>query len=190
MIFASNNKGKLREIRKIFDEYEVKSLNDVGIDIDVEEDQDSFYGNALKKAKEIYEIAKEPVIADDSGICINVFDGWPGVLTHRFLGENSTPRERNIAMLEKLKESEDRSASVVCNLVYYDGSNIVVGEGIINGIIAKECRGENGFGFDEIFELSNGSTLAELSIEEKNKISARALAAVDLKNKLKKGDYK
>lgn len=186
MIFASNNKGKLREIRDIFKEYEVKSLKEAEIDIEVDEDQDSFYGNALKKAKEIYEIVKEPVIADDSGICINVFEGWPGVLTHRFLGENSTSRERNLAMLEKLKESEDRSAAVVCSLVYYDGKDIVAGEGVINGTIAHECRGENGFGFDEIFELSNGYTMAELSIPEKNKISARSLAAVDLKKKLEK----
>lgn len=186
MIFASNNKGKLREIKEIFAEYEVKSLKEAGIDIEVDENQDSFYGNALKKAKEIYEIAKEPVIADDSGICINVFNGWPGVLTHRFLGEDSTPRERNLAMLDKLKDSDDRSAAVVCDLVYYDGKDIIVGEGIINGTIAQECRGENGFGFDEIFELSNSSTMAELSIEEKNKISARSLAAIDLKEKLKK----
>lgn len=186
MIFASNNKGKLREIREIFDEYGVKSLNEAGIDIDVEEDQDSFYGNALKKAKEIYAIAKEPVIADDSGICVNIFNGWPGVLTHRFLGEDSTPRERNLAILDKIKECEDRSASVVCNLVYYDGKDIVVGEGIINGLIADDCRGDNGFGFDEIFELEDGRTMAELTIEEKNTISARYLAAVDLKNKLNK----
>ena len=188
MIFASNNKGKLREIREIFDEYEVKSLNEAGINIDVEEDQDSFYGNALKKAKEIYEIAKEPVVADDSGLSIDIFEGWPGVLTHRFMGEEATDDDRNNAILDKMKNYKDdeRAAKVICNLVYYDGTNIIVGEGILEGRIPEIRRGTNGFGFDDVFELENGRTLAELSSEEKNKISARYLAAVDLKNKLNK----
>lgn len=184
MIFASNNKGKLNEIKSIFFEEEILSLKEAKIDIDVEEDQDSFYGNALKKAKEIYKLAKVPVIADDSGLCINTFDGWPGVLTHRFAGEEATDAERNEILVEKLKNEKDKSAQVVCNLVYYDGTNIVVGEGIINGQIS-EPRGINGFGFDPIFELENNLTLAELSSEEKNKCSARYLAAKDLKNKLK-----
>ncbi|MDE5888598.1 MAG: RdgB/HAM1 family non-canonical purine NTP pyrophosphatase [Bacilli bacterium] len=185
MIFDSNNKGKLREIKDIFDEYDVKSLSEAGIDIDVEEDQDSFYGNALKKAKEIYEIAKEPVVADDSGLCIDAFNGWPGVLTHRFMGEDANDDDRNNAILEKMK-GNDRTAKVVCNLVYYDGTDIIVGEGVLSGRIPETRRGLNGFGFDDVFELEDGRTLAELTSEEKNKISARYLAAIDLKNKLEK----
>lgn len=184
MIFASNNKGKLREVKAIFEDYEVKSLAEAGINIEVEEDQDSFYGNALKKAKEIYEIAKEPVVADDSGLCIDVYEGWPGVLTHRFMGEEATDDDRNNAILNKMKEESNREAKVVCNLVYYDGKDIVVGEGVLNGNISNERRGSNGFGFDDIFELENGKTLAELSSEEKNEVSARYLAAIDLKEKL------
>lgn len=184
MIFASNNKGKLREVKAIFEDYEVKSLAEAGINIDVEEDQDSFYGNALKKAKEIYEIAKEPVVADDSGLCIDVYEGWPGVLTHRFMGEEATDDDRNNAILNKMKEESNREAKVVCNFVYYDGKDIVVGEGVLNGNISNERRGSNGFGFDDIFELENGKTLAELSSEEKNEVSARYLAAIDLKENL------
>lgn len=184
MIFASNNKGKLREVKAIFEDYEVKSLAEAGINIEVEEDQDSFYGNALKKAKEIYEIAKEPVVADDSGLCIDVYEGWPGVLTHRFMGEEATDDDRNNAILNKMKEESNREAKVACNLVYYDGKDIVVGEGVLNGNISNERRGSNGFGFDDIFELENGKTLAELSSEEKNEVSARYLAAIDLKEKL------
>ena len=101
-----------------------------------------------------------------------------------FLGEDKTDRERNLAIIERCKDLEDRSAKVVCNIVYYNDGKIVVGEGIINGYISKEVRGENGFGFDEIFELENGKTLAELSPSEKNNISARSLALKDLKNKL------
>lgn len=184
MILATNNKGKLKEIKDIFNEYEIFSLKEKNINIDVEEDADSFYGNAYKKAKEIFEISNEPTIADDSGLCINSLDGFPGVMTHRFLGDDTTDEDRNNALIEKLKNSNDRSAKVVCVLVYYDGINTIAGEGILQGNISKARRGLNGFGFDEIFELPNGKTLAELSPEEKNKISARYLAAIDLKNKM------
>ena len=186
MIIATNNKGKIREIKEIFSNYELYSLKDKGIDIDVVEDQDTFYGNALKKAKEIYEITKEAVIADDSGLCIEELDGWPGVLTHRFLGEDATDEERNKAIIDKVKDLDSKKAKVVCNMVYYDGDNTLVGVGEIEGNITSELRGTNGFGFDPIFELSNGKTLAELSPLEKNKVSARYLALIDLKKKLER----
>ena len=183
MIFASNNKGKIKEIKSIFDTEEIISLKEANVDIDVIEDADSFYGNALKKAKEIYELTNIPVIADDSGICIEAFEGWPGVLTHRFAGEEATDEERNTIMVDKISKVENKRAQVICNLVYYDGTNIVVGEGILNGNIVSP-RGTNGFGFDPIFELDSGKTLAELTSEEKNITSARYLAALDLKKKL------
>ena len=141
--------------------------------------------NATKKAKEIYEIAHEEVIADDSGLCINALDGFPGVMTHRFLGDDASDEERNNYLINEVNKYEDRSAQVVCNLVYFDGNETIIGEGILNGYIAKEQRGTNGFGFDSIFELPNGKTLAELTPDEKNEVSARALAASDLKSKLK-----
>ena len=183
MIFASNNKGKINEIKSIFQEDEIISLKEANVEIDVEEDADSFYGNALKKAKEIYKLTKKPVIADDSGICIDALDGWPGVLTHRFAGEEASDEERNQIMVDKLNNIDNKQAKVICNLVYYDGTNIIVGEGILKGNIVSP-RGTNGFGFDPIFELDKGKTLAELSSEEKNITSARYLAALDLKNKL------
>ena len=185
MVLATNNKGKIEEIKKIFNEYEIYSLKEKGIDIDVEEDQDSFLGNAKKKAYEIYTISKEPVVADDSGLCIDVLDGYPGVMTHRFLGDVSD-EERNQYLIDEVNKYDNRSAKVVCVLVYYDGKEYIVGEGILNGIISRERRGSNGFGFDEIFELPNGLTLAELTPDEKNEISARASAAKDLRKKLVK----
>lgn len=181
MILATNNKGKLEEIRKILTDYKIYSLKDKNINVDVEEDKDSFLGNAMKKAKEIYEISHEETIADDSGLCINCLDGFPGVMTHRFLGDDATDRMRNEYLINEVNKYEDRSAQVVCNLVYYDGEKKIVGEGILKGFISKECRGNNGFGFDEIFELPNGLTLAELSLDEKNGISARSIAINDLK---------
>ena len=184
MILATNNKGKLEEFKKIFKDYEVYSLKEKNIDVDVVEDEDTFLGNAKKKAMEIYNISNEETIADDSGLCINCLNGFPGVLTHRFLGEDATDRERNEYLIKEVNKYQDRSAQFICNLVYYDGKKVIVGEGVLNGFISNECRGSNGFGFDEIFELENGLTLAELSSDEKNKISARSLAIKDLKEKL------
>lgn len=184
MIFASNNKGKIKEIKDIFNEEEILSLKDANIEIDVVEDCDTFYGNALKKAKEIYEITKIPVIADDSGLCIEALNDWPGVLTHRFAGEEVSDEERNELIVKKASSLNDKRAKVVCILVYYDGKDIVVGEGILKGFITNP-RGNNGFGFDPIFETETGKTLAEMTSEEKNKYSARYLAAIDLKEKIK-----
>lgn len=185
MIVATNNKGKIQEIKKILSDYEVYSLKEKNIDIDVVEDRDTFLGNATKKAMEVYDVLHEVTLADDSGLCINCLDGFPGVMTHRFLGDDATDKMRNEYLINEVNKYGDRSAQVVCNIVYYDGENTIVGAGILEGFISKECRGNNGFGFDEIFELENGLTLAELSPEEKNKVSARALALSDLKNKLK-----
>lgn len=185
MIIATNNKNKLKEIKEILN-IELKSLKEKDINIEVEEDGSTFYENAYKKAKVIYDLTKEATIADDSGLCISALDDFPGVLTHRFLGEDKTDEERNLALIEKTNKKDDRTAKVICNLVYYDGKNIVVGEGVINGKITTSPRGDNGFGFDPIFELETGKTLAELSKEEKNSVSARFLAAKDLKEKLTK----
>ena len=185
MIVATNNCGKLKEIKAILKDYEIYSLKEKNIDIEVEEDQDSFLGNAEKKAKEIYNVTKEPTIADDSGICVNALNGFPGIMTHRFLGEDATSRERNEYLIKKMNNYQDRSAYVICVIVYYDGKNLITSEGKINGFISKEIRGKNNFGFDEIFELENGKTLAELEPDEKNKISARAIALENLKQKLK-----
>lgn len=184
MIFATNNKGKLREIREILSDYEIISLSDANVDIEVDEDQNTFYGNALKKAQEIYEITGLPVIADDSGLVIDALGTWPGVMTHRFLGDDANDNDRNKALIERADELEDRSATVTCVLVYYDGENTLVGEGNIHGKISNEVKGENGFGFDPVFELSNGKTLAELTPEEKNNVSARYLASICLRDKL------
>ena len=184
MIFASNNLGKLKEIKKIFNDFEINSLKDKNINIDVVEDGETFYDNALKKAKEIYNISKEEVIADDSGLCISCLNGYPGVMTHRFLGDTATDSDRNLALINKVNSFDNRKAYVICSLVYFDGVKIIEGVGKIEGKISHERRGDNGFGFDEIFELANGKTLAELLPEEKNLISARALAAQDLKKKI------
>ena len=184
MIFATNNEGKLRELRSIFKQEEIKSLKEFGISVEICEDQDSFYGNALKKAKEIFKLTGLPVIADDSGLCITALNGFPGVLTHRFSGDNKTDEQINESIIEHCKGLKDRSAKVVCYLVYYDGENEIVAKGEIFGTITLKPRGINGFGFDPIFELNNGKTLAELDPEIKNSCSARYLATKQLYDKL------
>ena len=188
MIFATNNKGKLRELKEIFGDKNIISLKEIGVNIDVVEDQNSFYGNARKKAIEVFNLVKIPVIADDSGLCINALNDFPGVMTHRFLGANKTDKEINDALIKACNNLKDRSAKVVCSLVYYDGVNEVVETGEINGNITLEARGINGFGFDPIFELDDGRTLAELDSDTKNICSARYLAAKKLKKSLNKLD--
>ena len=188
IIVATNNKGKLKEIREILTDYGLLSLEEVGINVKVKEDENTFRGNSLKKANEIFKVANMPCIADDSGLCIDVFDGWPGVETARFLGDKASQEDRNKYILEKMKDKsgEERNAKVVCDIAYVDNENTTVVEGIIEGKISKEERGSNGFGFDSIFELEDGRTLAELSEKEKNDVSSRRIALEKLKNKLDK----
>ncbi len=186
IVVATNNDGKLKEIKEILKDYRLVSLKDMNCSIDVLEDQESFEGNSKKKAKEISEFLNMPCIADDSGLCIEKYNGWPGVHTARFLGEKSTAEERNKYIIEKMKDLNDteRSASVKCCVTYYENGKYIVGNGEIKGRIAKSIRGKNGFGFDPIFELDDGRTLAELTSMEKNNISARKLALQNLISKL------
>ena len=160
-------------------------MNELGIEIDVEEDQDTFEGNAIKKAETIAKALNGKMcIADDSGIEIEYLDGFPGVLTKRW--HKGTDRERNLALIEKLKgvPKEKRKIKFVTAMALSDGKRTICELGIIEGFVAENPRGENGFGFDEIFEVENGKTLAEISQEEKNKISARKIALECLKQKL------
>lgn len=186
IIVATNNLGKLKEIRAILDNYEVISLKDLNLNIDIVEDGKTFEENALKKAREVFKITKIPAIADDSGLCINVLEGFPGINTARFLGNNASDNDRNNYILEKLKDKKEseRTAEVVCDIAYVDEKNEYVVEGVIKGKIACKKRGNNGFGFDPIFELDNGKTLAELKDYEKNNVSSRKIALEKLKNLL------
>ena len=185
IVFASNNKGKIREVQEILTDYKILSLEEMGIDIDVEEDKDTFEGNAIKKAVEISKYLNgKMVIADDSGIEIEYLDGFPGVFTKRW--NPGTDRDRNLSIIKKLDGigKQDRKITMVTAIALAQSKKVITTKGIVDGYVVKEPRGENGFGFDEIFELENGKTLAELSSEEKNKISARKRALEALKEKL------
>ena len=186
IVIASNNSGKIKEVREILDDYKIVSMKEIGIKIDVDEDQDTFEKNAIKKAETISnELKGKKCLADDSGIEIEYLDGFPGVYTKRW--HKGTDRERNLAIIEKLKNvpKEKRKIKFVTAIALSDGNNTISTLGIIDGYVAENVRGENGFGFDEIFELEDGRTLAELSEKEKNEISARRVALEKLKNKMR-----
>lgn len=150
-IFATNNNGKLKEVRENLSDHEILSLKDANVNVEVDENHNTFYENALEKTKEIYKITRLPAIADDSGLIFDALGDWSGVLTRRFLGEDATDEERNNALLARADEFHDCSATVACVLVYYDGENILEGIGNIHGRISTETRGENVFGSEPIF---------------------------------------
>ena len=147
------------------------------------EDGKTFKENALKKAKEVFKATNIPSIADDSGLCIDALNGFPGINTARFLGESASDEDRNNYILEKMKDKKEseRTAEVVCSIAYVDFKNEFIVEGVIKGKIPYQKRGNNGFGFDPIFELENGKTLAELEDFEKNNVSSRKIALEKLK---------
>lgn len=185
MIIASGNKGKIKEVEEILNNYKVIPLKETGIDIDVEEDKETFEENAIKKATEISrKLGGMPCISDDSGIEIDYLNGFPGVFTKRW--HCGTDRDRNIEIIKKLNgvKKENRKAKFTTAIAFAEGNKVYSAVATINGYISESVRGDNGFGFDEIFELENGKTLAEITSEEKNKISARKKALEVIKNKL------
>lgn len=187
IIIASGNKGKIKEAKEILKEYTIIPMKELGVEIDVEEDQDTFEKNAIKKATEISKALQGKMcMADDTGIEIEYLGGFPGVYTKRW--HVGTDRERNMEILKRLEgvPKENRKVKFVTAIAVAKGDENIVAKEILNGYISEELRGENGFGFDEIFELENGKTLAELSSEEKNEISSRRKAIEKVKEELEK----
>jgi XTP/dITP diphosphohydrolase len=185
IIFASQNKGKAKEIRGLFQDtgYEIYTFNDFPEVLEVVEDKDTFEGNAKKKAFEAYEKYKFPAIADDSGLCVDQLNGDPGVYSARYAGEGCTYDDNNTKLLNSLKDlPQPHAAKFVTCAVYYDGKDYTVCMGELKGTIIKEKRGTNGFGYDPVFvpEGSN-KTLAEMDLAEKNNISHRSRAFKELK---------
>lgn len=188
LVIASGNQGKLREIRAILgDKFEqIVSMKEEGIDHETVEDQDSFLGNAQKKAREISEISGCAALADDSGICVDALNGAPGVYSARFCGRHGDDEANNRLLVEKLQGEPNRSAHYACavSIAFPDGSEKhALGE--LKGEIVDTPRGNGGFGYDPYFYLPEYQcTAAELSPEEKNRISHRAKALEDLLKQL------
>ncbi len=190
IILATKNKNKLVEVKAVLgNDYEVLSMEDIGIDVDVEENGTTFEENATIKAEAICKICGKPVMADDSGLEIDYLDKKPGVLSARFLGHDTSYDIKNAKILEMLEDvpEEKRTARFVCSIaVAFPDRDTVVVRDTIEGIIGYESAGENGFGYDPIFYVPElKKTTAQLSMEEKNKISHRGKALVKMANKLK-----
>ena len=188
IIFASKNEGKVKEVRHILSgiNAEIVSLNDVGFKDEIPETADTFEGNAKIKAEVVFHRFKLPTIADDSGLIAIQLGNEPGVYSARYAGENATDEENNKKLLEKLKSfPEPHKGKFICAAVYYFGTDFKVATGEIAGVIIKEPRGSNGFGYDPLFVPEGyNKTTAELPPEIKNKISHRFNAFDQLKKHL------
>ncbi len=190
IIFATSNEGKMKEIRLIMKDsgYEVVSLKEAGISADIEENGATFEENAVIKASAIAKLTGELAMADDSGLEVDYMDKAPGIYSARFLGEDTSYDIKNNYILNQLKDVPvpQRSARFVCAIALArpDGTSVTK-RATIEGYIGFEIRGENGFGYDPIFMVPEfDKTTAELSIEEKNKISHRAKALMAMKEEL------
>jgi XTP/dITP diphosphohydrolase len=182
LVLATQNQGKIREIEKVLDlpRLKIQSLQDFPDLPEVVEDGQTFLENALKKARACAQATGRPALADDSGLEVDFLNGAPGIYSARFSGTGATDEANNrklLALLEGLPE-ERRTARFVCQMVlYFPEGTWIQTEGFCPGIIALEPRGEHGFGYDPIFYLPEfGKTMAEIPLQEKNRISHRAQA--------------
>ena len=189
IIIASSNEGKVFEIKEIFAGLGLKifSLKDFDDVPEIIEDGDSFEANARIKAHIVFDKYKIPAIGDDSGLAVDQLGGRPGIYSARYSGENATYADNNKKLLYELSDFPDpHNAKFVCAAVYFDGTNDICKTGEIKGQIIKELHGTNGFGYDPVFVPDGfNRTLAELTAEEKNKISHRAKAFGEMKDVLK-----
>lgn len=190
LIIATNNQGKVKEIKAILGGFydEILSLKDAGIVADVVEDGKTFHENAAKKAIEISRMVSGDVLADDSGLCVDVLDGAPGIYSARFSGEDANDEKNNQKLLELVRDQANRTARFVCALVLANGGKEkLYVEEYAEGRIIDEPRGENGFGYDPLFYVEEyGQTFAQIPSEVKNKISHRAKALDKLKKEVEK----
>ncbi|MDE5910385.1 MAG: RdgB/HAM1 family non-canonical purine NTP pyrophosphatase [Lachnospiraceae bacterium] len=199
IIFATGNAGKMKEIRMILSDLEVKgqaveilSMKEAGIEPRIEETGKSFVENAVIKAKAVAAVAQGAlVLADDSGLEVDYLNKEPGIYSARYMGEDTPYSEKNKNLIERLDgvREEERTARFVCAIacVLPDG-NVLTKEATIEGRIGYEEKGENGFGYDPIFMVpAYGKSTAELAEEEKNAISHRGKALRAMKEELQ--DY-
>jgi XTP/dITP diphosphohydrolase len=191
MIAATKNKGKIREIAKIFGDLgiDVVSAQEAGINIDVEETGSSFTENSLIKARSIAMFCDDIVIADDSGLCVDALGGKPGIHSARYAGENASDKDRLEKLLLEMKNKDDRAAKFVTSVavVFPDGREFTA-LGEVKGHILREPIGNNGFGYDPIFYCDEiNKSFASAQEDEKNSVSHRSRALKAMYEKIK--DY-
>ncbi len=183
LVFASNNEHKIKEIKSLLgDSFRLLSLQDINISEDIPEEEPLIEGNALAKARYVYNASGLNVFADDTGLEIAALDGLPGVHSARFAGENKDSSENIKKVLNMLGTNENREARFRTVIALILDKKEYLFEGIVNGKIIYEKRGTMGFGYDPIFvPEGNHLTFAEMDITEKNKVSHRARAFNKLK---------
>lgn len=183
ILLGTKNKDKVRELREICTEImgenpiELISLEEMPYFEEPIEDGNSFYDNALIKAKYYFDVYKIPVITDDSGLVVEALDGKPGIYSARYASHTSkdaSDKDNREKLLLEMKGIVHRDAYYQCDMIYYDGVNIFAGTGILQGAILEKEIGNNGFGYDSIFQVSSiHMPLGLLDEAQKNKISHR-----------------
>ena len=187
IIFATGNEGKMKEIRMILSDlgYEIWSMKEIGLDMEIEENGTTFEENAIIKARAISERTGEIVLADDSGLEVDYLNGEPGIYSARFLGEDTPYDVKNRYIIDQLADAkgDERSARFVCAIAcVFPNGDVKTTRGTIEGLIGYEQKGSNGFGYDPIFYIPEyDCTTAELSAEVKNEISHRGKALEAMK---------
>jgi XTP/dITP diphosphohydrolase len=190
LLLATGNKGKVREYRRLLRgiPFEMVTPADLGITLEVAETGETFAENAALKAAAFAAASGRLTLADDSGLEVDALGGEPGARSHRYAGENADDAQRIVFLLEKLKDvpEQERTAGFRCVIaIAGPGGGSVLCEGDCRGIIISTPRGRHGFGYDPVFYLPElGKTMAELTLEEKNRVSHRARAAAKAREKL------
>jgi len=190
IVIATNNEKKLNEIEAILKDLNIKAIPQSHFKIgESEEPFNTFIENALIKARYASEKTGLPAIADDSGLCVDILGGEPGICSARFSGSPKSDENNNLKLLEVLKDKNKRKAHYYCAIVFIKSPNDpqpIIAEGIWQGEILEIPRGKNGFGYDSIFlDYKTDLSAAELSANIKNKISHRGQALQKIKQKLK-----
>lgn len=192
IIFATGNAGKMCEVREILKDMDadILSMKEAGIDIDIVEDGTTFEENAAIKARAVAAATQEEaiVLADDSGLEVDYLDKAPGIYSARYMGEDTPYSVKNKNLIDRLEGVPDnkRTARFVCAIAAaLPGGEVITTSGVIEGRIDHEEKGNNGFGYDPIFYVPEyGCTTAQLSVEEKNRVSHRARALAAMKEEL------
>lgn len=196
VVLASKNMHKLREIGEILEQFDIELVlqSELGVDIDVEETGTTFEENSLLKAKAVMEATGLPAIADDSGIAVDALNGEPGIYSARYgFDETLDDRGRLQLLLKNMESVPDgqRQAQYVCVITFItpDGK-LLQARGEVHGEVLRAPVGEGGFGYDPIFYYPPlGQTFAQVSAEDKNRVSHRAVALSILNDKLKEANY-
>lgn len=191
LVFASNNKHKLSEIQEIIgNQFKLKTLFDAGFEEDIPENQNTLEGNALEKARFIYSKLKVNCFADDTGLEVESLNGEPGVFSARYAGPENNSENNISKLLQNLKNKTNHTAQFRTVIALIIEKKEFLFEGIVKGTIIKEKKGTSGFGYDPIFVPEGyNKTFAEMTLNEKNKISHRANAIYKLAEFLKKDHF-